>query len=363
MSRGMGSIYRRGKGGLFTMEVWANGKQHIKPAGTADENEAQAKLADWVAEIRRGLDVPEARAVMFADLERLAQESYAAAGRKSLRTLLNSIRHLREVFGGARALDITTPKLAGFVSRRRAEKAKPATIKKELNAMSLMLRCAREFYGGEFKHRPQFPHVHIPKSARRRGFFEPEQLEAVLAHLEPSHRQVIRFLAATGWRLGEAVALEWRSVDERAGVIRIEVNKSDEPRTLPYRANPVVVNLILERREATRATERRTQRVVRHVFANEDGEPLTHGFHNAWERARKAAGLPQVLIHDLRRTFARDCVRAGLTEATIMKLAGWETASVFRRYAIVNEADLAEATRRLAVSRATEAAEAAKARR
>ena len=34
-----------------------------------------------------------------------------------------------------------------------------------------------------------------------------------------------------------------------------------------------------------------------------------------------------------------------------MKLAGWETASVFRRYAIVNEADLAEATKRLAASR------------
>jgi len=34
-----------------------------------------------------------------------------------------------------------------------------------------------------------------------------------------------------------------------------------------------------------------------------------------------------------------------------MKLAGWETASVFRRYAIVNEAVLAEATGRLAASR------------
>ena len=38
-----------------------------------------------------------------------------------------------------------------------------------------------------------------------------------------------------------------------------------------------------------------------------------------------------------------------------MKLAGWETASVFRRYAIVNEADLTEATKRLAASRGAQA--------
>jgi integrase len=202
------------------------------------------------------------------------------------------------------------------------------------------------------------PRVRIPKSSRRRGFFEPEQLRAVLEHLPETYRPVIEFLSLTGWRLGEALALEWRAVDERARVIRIEDSKSDEPRTLPYGGNSPLVDLLRARREATRATERTLQRVVQSVFSNAEGMPLRTGFHDAWEKARKAAQLPGVLIHDLRRTFARDAVRAGLSEATIMKLAGWETASVFRRYAIVNEADLAEATRRLAVSRSTEAAEA-----
>jgi hypothetical protein len=76
------------------------------------------------------------------------------------------------------------------------------------------------------------------------------------------------------------------------------------------------------------------------------------------ERARKAAGLPGALIHDQRRTFARDGVRAGIPDAIIMKMAGWETPSVFRRYAIVSEADLADATKRLAASRQASAREA-----
>jgi integrase len=288
---------------------------------------------------------------MFADLERLALQSYEDEERKSMHTLKNSIRHLREAFGSMRALEITTPKLTAYVARRRKESASASTIKKELNAMSLMLRCARTAYGGAFVHRPEFPRVRVPKSSRRRGFFEPEQLRAVLDRLEQPYRPVIEFLAATGWRLGEALALEWRQVDERAGVIRIEDTKSDEPRTLPFSANPVLVHLLRERREATHATARRMQRAVHHVFTNDSGLPMLTGFHEAWERARKDAGLPGMLIHDLRRTFARDCVRAGLSEGTIMKLAGWETASVFRRYAIVNEADLAEATKRLAASR------------
>jgi integrase len=347
----MGSIYKRGKSNLYTMEVWANGRQHIKPTRTTDENEAQALLAEWVAEVKRGTYVPEVQAVMFADLERLALEAYAAEERKSMRTLTNCIRHLREVFGLMRALDVTTPRLAGYVARRRGEHASASTIKKELAAMSLMLRCARVAYGGAFVHRPEFPRVRVPKKSRRRGFFEPEQLEAVLSHLEPVYQPVIRFLAATGWRLGEALSLEWRAVDEAAGIIRIEDTKSDEPRTLAYKDDQALAELITQRREATRVVERATRRVVRFVFTNAHGLPLRTGFHQAWERARKAANLPNALIHDLRRTFARDAVRAGLSEATIMRMAGWETASVFRRYAIVNESDLRDATRTLSASR------------
>ena len=49
------------------------------------------------------------------------------------------------------------------------------------------------------------------------------------------------------------------------------------------------------------------------------------------------------LIHDLRRTAARDYRRAGLAESDIMELCGWETREMFRRYAIKDERALASA--------------------
>ena len=58
---------------------------------------------------------------------------------------------------------------------------------------------------------------------------------------------------------------------------------------------------------------------------------------------KKRAGVPGRLLHDLRRSAARDYRRAGVSEGEIMQLCGWETRSMFDRYNIIDEADLARA--------------------
>lgn len=52
-----------------------------------------------------------------------------------------------------------------------------------------------------------------------------------------------------------------------------------------------------------------------------------------------------------RRTAVRNLVRAGVTGHTVMNLTGHKMRSVFLRDDIVNEADLAEAGRKLAAYR------------
>ncbi|MHC4065951.1 MAG: tyrosine-type recombinase/integrase [Planctomycetota bacterium] len=70
-------------------------------------------------------------------------------------------------------------------------------------------------------------------------------------------------------------------------------------------------------------------------------------FRKAWATACDGAEVPGLFFHDLRRTAARNLIRAGIAEKIAMDLTGHRTRSVFDRYAIVDEHLLAEQTEKL----------------
>ena len=69
-----------------------------------------------------------------------------------------------------------------------------------------------------------------------------------------------------------------------------------------------------------------------------------HALHDACRKA----GVPHRLLHDCRRTAARNLIRAGVPERIAMLLTGHKTRAVFDRYNIVNERELLSAGERLA---------------
>jgi integrase len=71
--------------------------------------------------------------------------------------------------------------------------------------------------------------------------------------------------------------------------------------------------------------------------------------YHRWKEACRRAGVPTRISHDFRRTAVRNLKRTGVPRSVAMKLTGHKTEAVYRRYAIVCEADLTEGLKKLAV--------------
>ena len=70
-------------------------------------------------------------------------------------------------------------------------------------------------------------------------------------------------------------------------------------------------------------------------------------FRKAFRKAADAVGLRQLLAYDLRRSAVRNLKRAGVDTHIAMKISGHKTENVFRRYNIVDVADVKKAMRKV----------------
>ncbi len=309
----------------------------------AAEKFLKARLAE--AELRIG---PASHGrVRFEDLTELLRNHYVNQGNRSLDRAEYSIARLAERFARLTAENITSARLDAYVAARYQSGVSRGTVRLELAALRLMFRLAvrkKMLSAGDV---PDFPS--IEPGAARKGFFERADFERVLAHLPEHLRAVAAFGYYTGWRKGEILGLQWEAVDPRAQVIRLEANqsKNDEARTLAYGQHPALVALLRGQDEARKALLRVP--LTPWVFWHRDGQPI-RDFYTAWRAACKAAELPGRLFHDLRRTAVRHMERAGVSRSVAMKITGHKTETIYRRYAITNEADVAEAMGRLGES-------------
>ena len=344
-ARGLGRIYRRGE--VWWIQYHHRGKLYRESSGSEKRARAGDLLKRRLAEMGQGRLVgPDIERTTFEDLAQMLFTDYRINGRKSLDRAQRSVEHLKTLFGRARAMDITPDRVSAYIDSRMAV-AKPATIRLELAALKRMFTLGLR--AGKVSHRPYFPSIAV--SNARRGFFEEAELQAVLAELPADVAALVQFLALTGWRLSEAKALRWTQVDQLGGVVRLEVGstKSGEGRIFPFVALPALATLIRTQRERTSALEKELGGLVPFVF-HRRGAPI-RSFHHAWRGACRRAGIPGRLVHDLRRTAARNLVRSGVPERIAMALLGHKTRSIFDRYNIVNESDLAEGVRKLAAFR------------
>jgi len=189
---------------------------------------------------------------------------------------------------------------------------------------------------GKLSRRPKFKLLEGEKV--REGFIDHGQFLVLLDRLPDYLRPLVEFLYLSGWRKGAGRKLEWNHVDLVGKVVRLSIanSKTKESQVLPLTGR--LWEIIHEQAK---------RRVPECPFVFHDEGCQIGDFRKVWKRACKEVEVCGLLVHDLRRCAARNLSRAGVPREVAMKITGHKTESMYRRYRIVDERDIKEATERM----------------
>jgi integrase len=173
--------------------------------------------------------------------------------------------------------------------------------------------------------------VRLAPSGQRHRYLTPAEIRRLGEVLDrPADRPtagtaaiVIRLLILTGARRSEIEGLKWSEVDFQFGMLRKETSKTGA-KIIPL-ARPAM-HILEEQRQWASGNQL-------WVFPAQKGDGHFDGLSKEWRRVRRAAGIADVRIHDLRHTFASFGAGGGIGLPLIGGILGHRQASTTQRYA------------------------------
>ena len=336
----------------------AAGRKHLATLARVSElslRAARERAGRELAAIRAGETDPlarrrEAREAPTVD-EGIARflEEYAPAriklGRLSARTVqtyTNQAKlYIRPALGKRRIADVTRRDV-----ERAVEKLPNATRNRVL---ALVSRLFNLFELWELRPQNTNPvrGVERAREEPRDRVLDSGELAALSAALDeleerfPASVAAIRVAALTGLRISEVLAIRREHVDPDSGRVTLPETKTGRRvHHFPSGALDIV-------REMPRINRND------HVFGVDARGPLTYRtVRTHFMTAAKLAGLPDVRLHDLRRTVATGAAAAGVSAPILQQLLGHKTAQAANRYVRDLGASVADARRAIGAAMA-----------
>lgn len=339
--RGRGSIYKQPGCSTYSIQYFRMGRRVREATGFEDFRAAQQLLTRRLAQCDIGEIVETSRKrALIAELWEGLERHYRKNGRKSADCLKRRWNHLGPFFANLPAANVTYEALDRYVDQRLIERAANATVNRELAALKTAFRLG--YRNQRVRAVPTFPR--LTENNKRTGFIEDADFEKLTANCsELWLRLFLEIAYSFGWRKSEILNLRVRHVSFAAQTIRLDpgTTKNDEGREVPMTAR---IHVLAKQASAGKLKDD-------FLLTRDDGKPV-RCFRKTWSNLTNVAGLEGTFVHDMRRSGARQLRSAGVPESVVQKIGGWKTASMFKRYAIVSDADVRNAISRLEQARA-----------
>jgi integrase len=329
MAYGSGSIYPRGK--IWWISYMLDGEQQNESSKSEERKDAAALLRKRMGELSVGRALGTGRALTISDLLARLEESYVEAERRSIADLKGKIKFLKQAFKGMRASEFGTDDIKRFKRTMKKNDAANATVNRYLATLRRAFNLAEQNDPPLVGRVPHFEM--LPEDNVREGFLTDSQYGELKQWL-PDH---VKGLLIFGYHLGmrkEALkTLRRDQVDWPAKVIRVEQVRGGKK---VGRVIPIYGDMIpwLEMQMPRWPFTPKCRWVLHHNGAR------IGDFRKSWATACRAAKVPGLLFHDLRRSAVRNLERAGVPRSQAKAITGHKTDSVYDRYAIVSEADV-----------------------
>ena len=261
-------------------------------------------------------------------------------------------------------LDDADRAMAGLEERRKEGEREAARLaKREPQTLAPLSPSSRRHYAqliGRVLKLAVYPGRHIaatpipkgwlprPSDKKARSFVYPSEdatLMACKAEQVPVWRRLLwGFIAREGTRgPSEALSLRWRHLDLVRGVVRLDVNKTDDPRF--WTLNYAVASALRAWRELRRGGREDAEMAGELVFVDEDGAQANETqLAGLLREDLKAAGIDrpelfehnahrlQLRAHDLRGSFVTVALANGRSETWVTDRTGHTTSGQLMNY-------------------------------
>ncbi len=242
---------------------------------------------------------------------------------------------------------------ASHIAKVRDKLLSETTTKKAIRSSSTVNRYLAAFSKvlsvgvKEWEWLEENPMLKISKPKESKGrdrYLDRKEVEQLLIACKnssnPYLHSIVSLAILTGMRYGEIVRLKWGDINFELGFITLQETKNGEKRVIP------TTHEIIKTLQACPSYGGKADELL-FKGRKKTTSSLPFSIRKSFAKALKAAGIENLVFHDLRHTAASHLAMNGATQGELMAILGHKSPSMTRRYAHYSQKHMANLMERM----------------